>query len=138
MVPETRYVRSQGYHIAYQVVGEGPGDVIFIPGFASHLEIGWEQPRYERWFRRVSSYARLILIDKRGTGLSDKVPNDKLPTLEERMEDVLAVLDAVGSRRTALLGISEGGAMSALFAATYPGRTSALVLSGAWARAFSV
>jgi pimeloyl-ACP methyl ester carboxylesterase len=85
----------------------------------------------------VSTYARLILIDKRGTGLSDKVPNDKLPTLEERMDDVLAVLDAVGSRRTALFGISEGGAMAALFAATYPGRTSALILSGAWARAFS-
>jgi pimeloyl-ACP methyl ester carboxylesterase len=117
-------------------VGEGPGDVILIPGFGSHLEVAWEQPLYERWFRRVSSYARLILIDKRGTGLSDKVPNDKLPTLEERMDDVLAVLDAVGSRRTALFGISEGGAMAALFAATYPGRTSALILWGAWARAF--
>ena len=137
MLPETRYVRSQGHHIAYQVVGEGPRDVILIPGFASHLEIGWEQPLYERWFRRVSSYARLILIDKRGTGLSDKVPSDRLPTLEERMDDVLAVLDAIGSQRTALFGISDGGAMAALFAATYPLRTSALILSGAWARAFS-
>ena len=137
MFPETRYVRSQGYHIAYQVVGEGPGDVVLIPGFASHLEIAWEYPLLERWFRRVSSYARLILVDKRGTGLSDKVPNDRLPTLEERMDDVLAVLDAIGSQRTALCGISDGGAMAALFAATYPGRTSALVLDGAWARAFS-
>jgi pimeloyl-ACP methyl ester carboxylesterase len=136
MLPETRYVRSQGYHIAYQV-GEGRRDVILIPGFGSHLEVGWEQPLYERWFRRVSSYARLILVDKRGTGLSDKVPNDRLPTLEERMDDVLAVLDAVGSERTALFGISEGGAMASLFAATYPSRTSALILSGAWARAFS-
>jgi pimeloyl-ACP methyl ester carboxylesterase len=135
MSPVTQYVRSQGYHIAY-LVGAGPPDVILIPGFRSHLEIGWEQPLYERWFRRVASYARLILIDKRGTGLSDKVPHDKLPTLEERMGDVLAVLDAVGSSRTALFGISEGGAMAALFAATYPARTSALILSGAWARAF--
>jgi pimeloyl-ACP methyl ester carboxylesterase len=136
MVAETRYIKSNGYHIAYQVIGDGPRDLIVIPGFASHLEFAWEQPRYERWLRRVSSYSRLILIDKRGTGLSDRVPDDNLPTLEERTQDVLGILNAVGSKRTAFCGISEGGAMAALFAATHPDRTTALILSGAWARAF--
>jgi pimeloyl-ACP methyl ester carboxylesterase len=136
MIPETKYVQNDGYHIAYQVVGNGQRDLIVIPGFASHLEVAWEQPRNERWFRRVASYSRLILIDKRGTGLSDRVTNNNLPTLEQRLEDVIAVLDAVGSTRTAFCGISEGGAMAALFAATYPQRTTALILSGAWARAF--
>ena len=136
MIPETRYVESDGFHIAYQVTGKGATDLIVVPGFASHLEAAWDQPRYERWFRRVASYCRLILIDKRGTGLSDRVQVDNLPTLEERMQDVRAVLDAVGSERSALCGISDGGAMSALFAATYPERTVALILMGAWARAF--
>jgi len=136
MIPETRYMESGGYHIAYQVVGEGDVDLMVIPGFAGHLETAWEQPRYERWFRRMASFCRLILIDKRGTGLSDRVQNDNLPTLEERVQDVKAVLDAVGSERTAFYGISEGGAMSALFAASNPDRTTALILSGSWARAF--
>ena len=131
MIPETRYVESDGFHIAYQVTGKGATDLIVVPGFASHLEAAWDQPRYERWFRRVASYCRLILIDKRGTGLSDRVQVDNLPTLEERMQDVRAVLDAVGSERSALCGISDGGAMSALFAATYPERTAALILMGA-------
>ena len=136
MIPAIKYVESNGYYIAYQVVGEGPRDLIVIPGFASHLEGAWEEPRYERWLRRVAGYSRLILIDKRGTGLSDRVANSSLPTLEERMQDVIAVLNAVGSRRSALCGISEGGAMAVLFAATFPERTAALILSGAWGRAF--
>jgi pimeloyl-ACP methyl ester carboxylesterase len=136
MVPETQYVESGGYHIAYQVVGDGGTDLMVIPGFASHLEAAWEEPRYERWFRRMASFSRLILIDKRGTGLSDRVQNDDLPTLEERMQDVKSVLDAIGSIRTAFFGISEGGATAALFAASNPDRTTALVLSGSWARAF--
>ena len=137
MVPETQYVESGGYYIAYQVFGEGDTDLMIIPGFTSNVEIVWEQPRYERWLRRMASFCRVILIDKRGTGLSDRVSNDNLPTLEERCDDVKAVLDAVGSKRTAFMGSSEGGAMSVLFAATYPERTSALILSGSYARTFA-
>jgi pimeloyl-ACP methyl ester carboxylesterase len=136
MVPETQYVESGGYYIAYQVFGEGDTDLMIIPGFTSNVEIVWEQPRYERWLRRMASFCRVILIDKRGTGLPDRVSNDNLPTLEERCDDVKAVLDAVGSKRTAFMGLSEGGAMSVLFAASYPERTSALIMYGSFARTF--
>ena len=132
--PETRYARSGDAHIAYQVVGTGPRDLVYVPGWLSNVELNWEEPAYARFLTRLASFARLILFDKRGTGLSDRVPDQELPTLEQRMDDVRAVLDAVDSERAALFGVSEGGAMSALFAATYPERTSALVMYGSYAR----
>ena len=130
--PETRYAKSGDVHIAYQVVGDGPLDLVCIMPMATHLELLWEEPTLEHFFGRLASFSRLILFDKRGTGMSDRVPD--LPTLEQRMDDVRAVMDAVGSERAALLGGSEGGSMSALFAATYPERTVALVLLGSFAR----
>ncbi len=132
MPPETRYAKSGDLSIAYQVVGDGPRDLIFAPGFVSHIEVAWEEPTVVGFLERLASFSRLILFDKRGTGLSDPVPEP--PTLEERIDDLRAVMDAVGSERAALLGVSEGGAMAALFAATYPARTTALVLYGAYAR----
>jgi class 3 adenylate cyclase len=130
-LPRTRYAKSGEVHIAYQVLGDGPIDLLWVPGFVSHLEYDWEHPRPARFFRRLASFSRLIRFDKRGTGLSDRVA---IPTLEERMDDVRAVLDATGSSRAALIGVSEGGPMSLLYAATYPERTSALVLYGSYAR----
>jgi pimeloyl-ACP methyl ester carboxylesterase len=132
--PQTKYAKSGGVHIAYQVVGEGPLDLVLIPGLISHLELAWEEPTLARSLQRLASFSRLILFDKRGTGLSDPVPLAQLPTLEERMDDVRAVMDAVGSERAALVGVSEGGALAFLFAATYPQRTTALVLYGEYAR----
>jgi pimeloyl-ACP methyl ester carboxylesterase len=129
--PEVRYAKSGDVHIAYQVTGDGPFDLIYVPGFTSNLHENWEPP-LQRVFARLSSFCRLILFDKRGTGLSDPIAG--APTLEERMDDVRAVLDEVGSERPALFGFSEGGAMSLLFAATYPERTRALALWGAMAR----
>lgn len=134
MEPETRYAKSGGLSIAYQVVGEGPLDLVYVPGWVSHVEETWEEPTLARFLRRLASFSRLILFDKRGTGMSDRVPEGRLPTLEERMDDLRAVLDAVGSERTALLGVSEGGTMSVLFAATYPERTVALVGYGIFAK----
>src|SRR5437764_11231910 len=130
--PPTRYARSGDLSIAYQVVGDAPVDLVLVQGFATHLELQWESPLLARFFERIASFARLILFDKRGTGLSDPVA--EVPTLEQRMEDVRAVMDAAGSERAALLGISEGGPMSVLFAATYPKRTRALVLYGTVAK----
>jgi pimeloyl-ACP methyl ester carboxylesterase len=132
--PETRYAKSGDVNIAYQVVGDGPLDLVFIPGWVSHLEYFWEEPSFARFLRRLASFSRLILFDKRGTGLSDRVALDDLPTLEQRMDDVRAVMDAVGSQRAALMGTSEGGPLCLLFAATYPERTAALVMVGAYAR----
>jgi pimeloyl-ACP methyl ester carboxylesterase len=132
--PPTRYARSRDVNIAYQVLGEGRIDLVFVMGWVSHLEYFWTEPSFARFLRRLASFCRLILFDKRGTGLSDRVPPDALPTLEQRMDDVRAVLDAAGSQRAAVCGVSEGGAMSALFAATYPERTSALVMIGSYAR----
>ncbi len=134
MQPETRYAKSGEVNIAYQVVGDGPLDLVLVPGFASHLEVAWEEPSLARLLSRLASFSRLITFDKRGTGLSDRVSLNELPTLEQRMDDVRAVMDAVGSERAALFGISEGGPMSMLFAATFPERTSALVLYGSYAR----
>jgi pimeloyl-ACP methyl ester carboxylesterase len=129
--PQVRYARSGDVHIAYQVVGDGPFDLVYVPGFSSHLELNWEPPSLHVT-ERLSSFSRLIYFDKRGTGMSDPVEN--VPTLEERMDDVRAVMDAAGSEQAAFFGFSEGGAMALLFAATYPDRTRALALWGAMAR----
>jgi class 3 adenylate cyclase len=135
MQPDTHYARSGDVRIAYQVVGSEPLDLVFIPGFISNLDHYWDDPTLAHFLTRLSSFSRLILLDKRGTGLSDRLGS--LPTLEERMDDVRAVMDAVGSERAAIFGISEGGAMSLLFAATYPERCRALVLFGAYPHFFS-
>src|SRR6266566_3305921 len=134
MVPETRYARSGDVNLAYQVIGGGPIDLVYVMGFVSHVEFAWEDPDFARFLERLASFSRLILFDKRGTGLSDRVPVNMLPTLEERMDDVRAVMDAAGSERAALFGVSEGGPMCAVFAATFPQRTSALVMYGSYAK----
>jgi pimeloyl-ACP methyl ester carboxylesterase/class 3 adenylate cyclase len=131
-MPETRYAKSGDTYIAYQVMGDGPVDLVFVPGFMTHLDMQLEQPLYASFMARLASFCRLIRFDKRGTGLSDRL--SAIPTLEERMDDVRAVMDAAGSTRAALLGYSEGGPMSIVFAATYPQRTSALILYGSFAR----
>jgi pimeloyl-ACP methyl ester carboxylesterase len=130
--PETRYAKSGDVHIAYQVVGDGPLDLVAVPGWVSHLEYAWGYPPHVHFMQRLALFARLINFDKRGTGMSDRVADGALPTLEERIDDVRAVMDAVGSERAALLGTSEGGPMSILFAATYPERTSHLILYGSF------
>jgi class 3 adenylate cyclase len=131
-LPETRYAKSGDVNIAYQVFGEGPFDLVHVPAFTSHVELSWQVPAMAAVSRRLASFSRLIRFDKRGTGMSDRVAG--VPTLETRMDDVRAVMDAVGSARAALLGASEGAAMSILFAATYPDRTWALVLAGGYPR----
>jgi class 3 adenylate cyclase len=133
-LPRTKYARSGDLSIAYQVVGDGPIDLVYVMGWVSHLEAFWMHPGQERFFRRLASFSRLILFDKRGTGLSDRVAINELPTLEERMDDVRAVMDAAGSKHAALFGVSEGGPMCALFAATYPERVSALIMYGSYAK----
>jgi class 3 adenylate cyclase len=133
MEPKTRYARSGDDHVAYQVFGDGP-DMLFVPGWVSHVEMAWELPPLARFLRRLSTFSRVIFIDKRGTGMSDPLPQHRPPTLEERMDDVRAVMNAVGSERATLLGISEGGPMNILFAATHPERTAALILYGTFAR----
>jgi class 3 adenylate cyclase/pimeloyl-ACP methyl ester carboxylesterase len=132
--PETRYAAGIDGHVAYQVIGDGPRDLVFIPNWGSNVEIMWEEPALARFLHRLASFNRLICFDKRGTGASDPVSLAALPTLEHWMEDVRSVMDAVGSERTALLGDAEGGQMAMLFAATYPERVSALVLTDATAR----
>ena len=128
MPPQTHYAKSGEVNIAYQVVGDGPLDLVFVPGFISHLDLQWADPRIARFLEKLASFSRLIMFDKRGTGLSDPVAGPA--PLEDRMDDVRAVMDAAGSERAALFGLSEGGAMSVLFAATYPERTRALLLCG--------
>jgi pimeloyl-ACP methyl ester carboxylesterase len=133
--PQTRYAKTtDGVHIAYHVVGTGPFDLVYVPGWVSNVEMMWEEPRLAAFLERLASFARLIVFDKRGTGLSDPVPDPELPGLERRMDDVRAVMDAAGSERAALLGHSEGGNMCILFPATFPERTSALVLVGCFAK----
>jgi len=132
--PETMYARSGDVNIAYQVIGDAPLDLVFVMGWVSHLEYFWREPSFARFLLRLASFSRLILFDKRGTGLSDRVPINQLPTLEQRMDDVRAVMDAVGSERAALCGVSEGGPMCSLFAATYPEKTLALVMIGTYAK----
>lgn len=133
-IPEVHYARSGDVNIAYQVIGDAPLDLVFVMGWISHLEYFWTESSFARFLRRLASFARVILFDKRGTGLSDRVPLDQLPTLEQRMDDVRAVMEAVGSERAVLCGVSEGGPMCSLFAATYPQRTIALVMIGSYAR----
>jgi pimeloyl-ACP methyl ester carboxylesterase len=123
---ETRYALSGDIHIAYQLVGDGPFDLVFVPGFVTHMELQWRLPGFEQFLTDLGSFSRLIRFDKRGTGMSDPVSG--APNLETRMDDVRAVMDAVGSRRAAVYGLSEGAAMSILFAATHPERTAALVV----------
>lgn len=132
MRPETRYTKGGGVHIAYQVLGRGAIDLIVLGGFYSHLEAQWEEPRYARFLERLASFSRLILLDQRGTGLSDR--SVRLPTLEQHIDDVLAVMAAVGIDRGAILGIAQGGALAALLAATHPERVSGLILYAAYAR----
>ena len=132
MQPETRYAKSGDLRIAYQVVGDGPFDLVFVPGFVSNIELFWERPEWAHFFSRLAGFSRLILFDKRGTGLSDRIAG--IANLEERMDDVRAVMDAAGSERAALFGVSEGGPMCLLFGATYPHRVRGLVLYGAYAR----
>ncbi len=131
-VPATRYARSGDVNIAYQVVGDGPIDLVFVMGWVSHLDYFWREPSFARFLKRLASFSRLILFDKRGTGLSDRVVD--LPTLEQRMDDVRAVLDAVRSQNAALLGVSEGGPLCSLYATTYPERTLALAMIGTYAK----
>ena len=133
-VPEVHYARSGEVNIAYQVIGDGPFDLVFVMGWISHLEYFWSEPSFARFLRRLASFSRVILFDKRGTGLSDRVPLEQLPTLEQRMDDVRAVMEAVGCDRAVLCGVSEGGPMCSLFSATYPEKTIALVMIGCYAR----
>jgi DNA-binding SARP family transcriptional activator/pimeloyl-ACP methyl ester carboxylesterase len=133
-VGDVAYARSGDVRIAYQVVGDGPFDFVLVHGWVCTFQPGWEYPKLAAFYRRLASMGRLILFDKRGTGLSDRVSPEHLPDLETRMDDVRAVLDSVGSERAVLLGISEGGPMSVLFAATHPERTVALILMGSFAR----
>jgi class 3 adenylate cyclase len=130
--PETRYARSGDVHIAYQVFGSGVIDIVLIPGYVTHVELIWEHPPAARFLEKLASFARVITFDRRGSGLSDPVPEP--PTLEQRMDDVRAVMDAAGVDRAALIGMSEGVTMGILFAATYPDRVAALVCSGGMAR----
>src|SRR6516162_11435311 len=125
-----KYARNDGVHIAYRVFGDGPRDMVLIPGTLSHIELYWEFPPNEYLLKRLTSFTRVIVFDKRGQGLSDRVAEQ---TLEERAGDVRAVMDAAGSERATIYGWSEGGSMSLMFAATYPERTSALVMFGSFA-----
>jgi class 3 adenylate cyclase/pimeloyl-ACP methyl ester carboxylesterase len=131
-IPATHYVKSDDVHVAYQVLGEGPLDLLWVPGFVSHIEAAWQSPEIAAFIRRLASFCRLIMFDKRGTGMSDR--GSQIFTLEQRMHDVRAILDEIGSERAALFGVSEGGPMSLLYAATYPERTTALILYGSYAK----
>jgi pimeloyl-ACP methyl ester carboxylesterase len=131
--PRTEYAKSGDIHVAYQSLGEGPVNLVFVPGFVSHVEHFWEDPSLARFLSRLASFSRLVFFDKRGTGLSDRVSEAGVPTLEERMDDVRAVMDAVGFERAAIFAPSDAGSMAILFAATYPERTTALVLYGTFA-----
>ena len=132
--PKVSYARSGSVNIAYQVIGSGPIDIVFVMGWVSHLEYFWNEPSFAAFLTRLASMARLILFDKRGTGLSDPVPISELPTLDQRMDDVQAVMEAVGSTRAVLMGVSEGGPLCTVFAATHPQQTAALVMLGSYAR----
>lgn len=132
MFPRTHYAKSDDVHIAYQVFGNGETNIVFVPGFVSHIENYWEEPGFARWLRRLGDFSRVVIFDKRGTGLSDHV--SELPDMDHRMDDVRAVMDAAGMQSAAILGVSEGGSLASFFAATYPERTQALVLYGAFAK----
>ena len=132
MAPEVRYAKSGDVHIAYQVFGKGPENLVIIPGFISHVEHVWDSPDQSRWLNHVARRARVVIFDKRGTGLSDRM--GQLPNLDQRMDDTRAVMDAAGIERATVMGVSEGGSLAALFAATYPERCSSLILYGAFPR----
>jgi pimeloyl-ACP methyl ester carboxylesterase/class 3 adenylate cyclase len=132
VAPEIRYAKSGDVHIAYQVFGHGPENLVIIPGFISHIEHSWDSPDYARWLNHLGRRARVVIFDKRGTGLSDRL--GQLPNLDQRMDDARAVMDAAGIERAAVMGVSEGGSLAVLFAATHPERCSALILYGAFAR----
>ena len=125
---EVRFARSGDVDVAYRVVGDGPVDLVYAQGSYTHLEIYWELPQFRRYCERLAEFTRLILFDKRGMGMSDRVPG--ATTLEERMDDIRAIMDAVGSERAAVMGESEGGPLAMLFAAAHPERTVALILQG--------
>lgn len=129
---ETRYAKNGDIHIAYQTFGGGDIDLVFVPGFISHIENYWEEPGFARWLQRLGSFARVIMFDKQGTGLSDRV--SQLPGIDERMDDVRAVMDAEKVEQAAIFGISEGGSLATVFAASHPGRSRALILYGAFAQ----
>jgi pimeloyl-ACP methyl ester carboxylesterase/DNA-binding CsgD family transcriptional regulator len=129
---ETQYAKSGPVSIAYQVVGDGPIDLILVPGFVSHVEVAWEEPRLARFLSRLALFSRLIVFDKRGTGMSD--PVDSPPSMDQRMDDIRAVMDAAGSRRATIFGVSDGGTLGLLFARAHPERTQSLILYGSWAR----
>src|SRR5579864_4004635 len=131
-IPETKYAKSGPVHVAYQVFGKGSLDLVLVPGWVSHIEYAWEDPSYVHFLERLASFARVLWFDKRGTGLSDRVRG--VPTLEQRVDDVRAVMDAAGFSKASLFGNSEGGSMTILFAATYPNRTEHLILYGAFAK----
>ena len=132
MKPRARYAKSGDVHIAYATMGDGNIDLVVVPGFISHVEITWENPLINRFGNRVGRFARIIVFDKRGTGMSDPVA--VAPTLEERMDDIRAVMDAAESRRAFVLGVSEGAPLSVLFAAAHPDRVAGLILAGGMAR----
>ena len=132
MQPRTQYAKSGDVHIAYQVFGEGAVDLVFVPGFVSHIENYWDEPNFARWLRRLGNFSRVMMFDKRGTGLSDQV--SELPGMDQRMDDVRAVMDAVGIERAAIFGISEGGSLATLFAASHPERSQALIIYGGFAQ----
>ena len=132
-LPETRYASSGDFSIAYQVLGDRPIDLILVPGLFSHIDFLHELSGYTVFLRRLSHFARVVTFDKRGQGLSDRI--DGAPSLEDRMDDLRAIMDVIGSRRAVLLGVSEGCPMSVLFAATYPERVSHLILFGGFASA---
>src|SRR5690242_3442020 len=132
-IPQVRYVRSSGdARIAYQVIGDGPLDLVFVSGFVSNLEGYWEDPAFAHVFDRLASFARVAIFDKRGQGLSDRPPEP--PSLEQTMDDIEAVMDAAGMEQASLFGVSEGGPATCLFAASHPQRVRALALYGTWAR----
>jgi len=130
--PRTQYAKSGQVNIAYQVVGDGPVDLVMVPGFVSHVEVAWEQPRLAHLLSRLASFSRLIVFDKRGTGMSDPVADP--PSMADRMDDIRAVMDAAGSTRATMFGISEGGTLSLLFGQAHPERCQSIVLYGSWAR----
>jgi len=133
--PETRYVKTpDGAHIAYQVFGNGPFDLVYVPGFASNVEYMWRVEPFARGLRRLGSFARVVVFDRRGTGLSDRIDETNLPTLEARMDDIRAVMDAAAVERAALFGSEDGALLCAVFAAAHPSRVFACVLHGTGAR----
>ncbi len=132
MQPTTRYAKSGEVHVAYQLFGDGPKNLVFVPGFISHIENYWDEPRFARWLDRLATFSRVVMFDKRGTGLSDRVGD--LPSMDQRMDDVRAVMDATGMQEAIVFGISEGGSLASLFAAHHPERCQGLILYGAFAK----